>query len=254
MDESKRGCVKIGTPSLHRHMNDSLWFSGFIYNGQKLINQNSTFMEATILLITTLELGLCLLIIISMFIYCIYDSFKENSISYFFGGILWILIFGSIPTWGAYIIVNKYCSKPMLTNETEVYINGENRIQYQDTTHLCHPSDKNSTMFTSYLSPNGEVSQKDTCIFCLRPFLAHDTQAEHRYYEAMSYMSESMNYCCNFNDVNSIETSTKCSYETNGFMVCENNTEKISWYNKKAFCTFAPQKQFSICTNNNRLP
>ena len=210
-------------------------------------------MEATFLLMTIIVWGLCLLIVISVFIYIVYSTLKEKSISYFFVGILWILLFGSIPTWGAYITINKYFSKPVPTNETEVCINGKTRIQYQDTTHLCHPSDKNSTMFTSYLSPYGEVSLTDTCILCLRPFLAHDTQEEHKYYEAMFYMNESMNYCCNFNDANPIETDDNCSHGINGFKIYMDNTRKNKEYNKKAFCTFAFQNQVSIMHKNKTL-
>ena len=208
-------------------------------------------METFFLKIAIITLAPSLLIIISMFIYCVYNSFKEKSISYFFLGILWILLFGTIPTWGAYITVNKYYSKPVPTNETEVCINGETRTQYQDTTHLCHASDKNSSMFTSYLSPKGEVSQTDTCILCLRPFLAHDTREEHRYYEAMSYMNESMDYCCNFNDTNPIDNN--CSHGINGFKIYMDNTRKNKEYNKKAFCTFAFQNQVSIMHKNKTL-
>lgn len=210
-------------------------------------------MEAIFLLVAIIEWGICLLIIISVFIYCVYNSFKENSLSHFFAGILWILIFGSVPAWGLYITTKKYGSKPEPTKTFQTCIDGELRLLYQDTIHLCNPTDKQSTCFTALMS-NVEISQKDTCIICLRPFLAHNTQAEHRYYEAMSYMSESMIYCCNSNSVNSIESDNKCSHGINPFKIYVDNITKGRMHSKKTFLYFCTSESFSIYANKNKLP
>lgn len=211
-------------------------------------------METTFLLVTIIELGICLLIVISVFIYCVYNTFKENSISILFAGILWILLYGSFPAWGLFITAKKYGSKPEPTKTFRTCIDGDSRLLYQDTIHLCHPSERHSTCFTALMSSHIEMSQKDTCIICLRPFLAHDTPAEHRYFKAMSYLSESMDYCCNSNSVNSIEKDNKCSHGINDFKIYVENITKIKRHPKKAFCTFAPRNQISIYANKNKLP
>lgn len=188
-------------------------------------------MEAFFLRTEIITWGMCLLIVIPVFIYCFYSTIKEKSISSFFAGIFWILIFGSIPAWGFYITMNKYCSKPKPTIIMETCKDGEIYMMYQDTTHLCHPSDNNSTVFTSYMPPTGAVSQMDTCIICLRPFLAHDTHAEHRFFDAMSKGTEAY-----YNSISADlvkKTNIQSFYEVNDIMTCWNNVRRIEFLHPK---------------------
>lgn len=154
-------------------------------------------METSLFLrIEIIVLGLFLT---SLFLVVIYNSFKEKKISSFFIGIIGFLLLGGFPAWGFYINLNKYLTKPKPTNEIEIYLNGEPRIQYQDITHLCHPSDKNSTCFTSFMSLDGEVLQTDICTICGRHFLDHNTLREYRYYEAVAYGTDAYYYSLSAN-------------------------------------------------------
>lgn len=191
--------------------------------------ETSVFLRMEIIVLGYISIGLVLAVI--------YNSFKEKKISSFFIGIIGFLLFGGFPTWGFYINLNKYLTKPEPTNETEIHINGNLCIQYQDTTHLCHPSDKNSTFFTSYMSPDGKVSKTDTCILCHRSFLDHDTHREHRYYETVSYMNESINYCYELKSDNNVclaKIGTKNEIGTNS--VNRDNVRKID--------VFLPKQRF----------
>lgn len=174
-------------------------------------------MDTFILLLVIIMWGLYLLIVLSFFIYRIYKMFKEEDIYNLFAGILWLLLFGSFPAWGFYITMNKYYSKPKPTIVMETCKDGETCMMYQDTTHLCHPSDNNSTVFTSYMPPNGAVSQMDTYIICLRPFLVHDTHAEHGFFDAMSEGTEAY-----YNSLN-VDLLKKTNIQVNSVMTCRDS-------------------------------
>lgn len=192
--------------------------------------ETSVFLRMEIIVLGYISIGLILAVI--------YNSFKEKKISSFFIGIIGFLLFGGFPAWGFYINLNKYLTKPEPTHETKVCVDGKLRVQYQDTTHFCHPSDKNSTFFTSYRSPDGEVSKTDTCIICHRSFLDHDTHKEHRYYETVSYMNESINYCYgpkSDNNVRLAKIGTKNEVGVNS----------VNWDNVRKIDVLVPKQHFA---------
>lgn len=141
----------------------------------------------TILLLEILVLGVFLFGLIIGFVYfCIKErSFLDSIIS-----ISGILLFGFFPFNVLYFDVNKYFSKPEPTNKIERHINGITYIQYQDTTYLCYASDENSTVFTSLTSFDRKMSQTDTCIYCKRSFLNHNTISEYRFWKILYDISE----------------------------------------------------------------
>lgn len=176
----------------------------------------------TILLIEIILWGACLLIVLHFIGGLIVASLVEKNILYFFAIIFILLLLGFVPAWGFKICLNKYLTKPKPVNLTEACIDGEMRIIYQDTTHFCQSSHEHSTTFTSYLSPTGEVSQKDICIHCLRPFLTHNTPEEDRFCNAIA---DGVDAYYNSLTVNYTKTDgTRAFYRINGFRpFCDNN-------------------------------
>ncbi len=202
--------------------------------------RTSVFLRMEIIVLGLFSIGLVLTVI--------YNIIKEKKISFFFIGIIGFLLIGGCPVWGLYINLNKYLTKPKPTNVMETCIGEKTYLVYQDTIHLCYPSNKNSTCFTSFMSLDCEVYKTDTCIICRRSFLDHDTHREHRYYETVSYMNESMNYCykpksdnyvimARIGSINEIDTS----------ITFWNNTKRIDVLQQKTncshvFCNFAFQE------------
>ena len=124
----------------------------------------------------------------------IYQGFKEKKISSFFIGFLGILLVGGFPIWGFCINLNRYLSMPEPTNVIEANIEGEPCMVYQDTTHLCQPSNNKTTCFTGRIPIDADVTQMDLCTICWRRFIDHYTRAEYKYYEIIAAMNESLNY------------------------------------------------------------
>lgn len=143
----------------------------------------------TSILVNIILWGIPILVLLSIFIsICI----EEKSIS--LGGVLFIILLCFFPGEQLVKNVKKYYSKPNPINEIEVYVDGKLRIQYQDVCHLCHAHDKNSKVFTAYMSLDGEVSQEDICVNCGKSFLCHETIEELRDTEnAASSMDIMMN-------------------------------------------------------------
>lgn len=148
-------------------------------------------MSATLLRAEIILLGTYLFFIL---LGCILVYFEEKNILSFLKGLGLLLFLGSFPALGLYINVNKYYSKPEPIIICDTCIGGKNQKIYQDFTHLCDASNKNSTAFTSFMPLNGELSQTDTCIICWETFLDHNTRAEQSYFDAVFAMNESMNY------------------------------------------------------------
>ena len=121
-----------------------------------------------IIKIEMILLGLYVLLIV---LGLIYSCFREKKVSDIIFGIFGIILLGGMPVWGFWVNANKYYSKPEPTNVVEVYRNDETCKQYQDIAHYCDAEDANSSVFTAILSSSGEVSQKDICIHCRKPFL-----------------------------------------------------------------------------------
>jgi hypothetical protein len=177
-------------------------------------------METPLFLrIEIIVLGLFLLGIISS---VIYNCVKEKTISSFFIGFLGVLVVGGFPAWGFYINLNKYLTKPKPTNVIETCLDGEIRLLYQDTTHLCHPSEKNSTCFTSFLSLNDVILLTDTCTICGKHFLDHYTRQEYRYYEAVAYGTDAY--------YNSLSANLENSRHSIIFMII---TKDLDYYTRK---------------------
>ena len=194
-------------------------------------------METSLLLrIEIIELGLFLLLMISS---AIYNCVKEKTISSFFIGFLGVLLVGGFPAWGFYINLNKYLTKPKPTNVIETCLDGETRLLYQDTTHLCHPSEKNSSCFTSFMSLNGIILQTDTCTICGKHFLDHYTCQEYRYYEAVAYGTDAY--------YNSLSANLEKQPTLNHFY--DNNKISGALHRKRnpslVFCNFAFQNYLS---------
>lgn len=191
-------------------------------------------METSLfLLIEIILLGLFLLGIISGIIY---NCYEEKTVSSFFIGILGALVFGGFPAWGFYVNLNKYLTEPKPVNVMETCIDGETYLVYQDTIHLCYPSNKNSTCFTSFMSLDCKVFKTDTCIICRRSFLDHDTHREHRYYETVSYMNESMNYCYKPQSDNYVLMANVASID-------EVDTFRTYWDNVRRIDVLCPKKR-----------
>lgn len=85
-----------------------------------------------------------------------------------------------IPGQESYLCLEKSFRKPTPSNKKETYVSGKLYIWYQDTAHLCNASDKNSTVFTSLMALNGQVSRRDTCIICGKDFVSHSTLEDRR--------------------------------------------------------------------------
>lgn len=148
-------------------------------------------MSATYLRAEIILLGVYLLFILLSCI-LVYSE-KKNFLS-FLQGLGLLLFLGVFPALGLCINVKKYFSKPEPIIVFDTCIDGKNHMIYQDITHLCDASNKNSTAFTSFIPLSGELSQTDTCIICWESFLDHNTRAEQSYFDVVSAVNESMNY------------------------------------------------------------
>lgn len=124
---------------------------------------------------------------------CILVYFEEKNILSFLKGLGLLLFLGGFPALGLYINVNKYYSKPEPIIVCDTCIGGKIHKIYQDISHLCDASNKNSTVFTSFMPLDGELSLTDTCIICWKPFLYHNTHTEQSCFDAVSAMNESIN-------------------------------------------------------------
>ena len=113
-------------------------------------------------------------------------------------GYILLAVFGLIITiislYNLYVVINKDIARPIPANTKEVNINGITYIQYQDSTHMCNASDKNSTVFTSLVPTNGEVTKTDTCIICGKRFVEHNTHSEQMYFDWLEELSFIPNY------------------------------------------------------------
>lgn len=141
----------------------------------------------TLLLI---EIVFCSIMLLIITIGFIYYCAKEKSFLCFIVAIIGICLLGYFPACVLSYSANKYFTQPEPTNKIEQHINGVSLTQYQDVSHFCYVSDKNPTVFTSWLSAEGTTSQDDICLICRRPFLYHDTHKEHRFYELLIEISE----------------------------------------------------------------
>lgn len=95
-----------------------------------------------------------------------------------------------IPGQESYLCLEKSFRKPTQSNKKETYVSGKLYIWYQDTAHLCNASDKNSTIFTSLIAPDDQVSRRDTCIICGKTFECHNTLKDQRRIELAIEQSE----------------------------------------------------------------
>ena len=98
-----------------------------------------------------------------------------------------------------YIVANKLFVNPKPSNPIELYVEGEEYIQYQDTMHFCNANDKNSPCFRSRILVGEKASKDDICVDCGKSFRKHDTQEEQRYFNSLSCTDYSISYSSVFN-------------------------------------------------------
>ena len=162
-------------------------------------------METIALIIHMLIWGL----ITAFFIACIFLIFHPNSSDDPMSLVSKVLAYGALVITCAffafcsadcfYIVAKKLFANPKPSNPIELYIEGKEYIQYQDTTHFCNANDKNSPCFRSRIRVGKKASKDDICEDCGKSFRRHDTHEEQRYFNSLSSTDYSISYSSVFN-------------------------------------------------------
>lgn len=154
-------------------------------------------METTIYIVVTVLCGVLFLIptiaVFKLFYTIVTDmSLKEAP----FIGIVGVVLFaafcivcatGTVKCTSA--VANSFFGKPKPSNIIELDKDGVKYNQYQDTTHMCNASDKESPWFISMIPAGSEASRYDICLNCHRSFANHFTYFEHGLFTALGNAS-----------------------------------------------------------------
>lgn len=93
--------------------------------------------------------------------------------------------YGSVECF--YTVTNKLFANPKPSNPTELYVDGKEYMEYQDTKHLCDAKDENSPCFKSRTLVGEKPSKDDICEHCGKKFRFHYTREEQRYCNNTDY-------------------------------------------------------------------
>lgn len=151
-------------------------------------------METTAFIITVLIWGILALASTAVTIFSIIGMFLEKVRWTYIVLLIYSLLFAGITAHNFYVVINKEVAKPQMDNTKEITIDGVNYVEYQDTLHLCHASDKNSTVFTAMIPADDNATKSDICIICGKSFYHHNTRMEQVYYDQMEELSLLPNY------------------------------------------------------------
>ena len=159
-------------------------------------------METTVYILVIVWFGILTLIPIVVSFYCfrsVIPACSTHSITFkkLLKLILIILICILITFSPAYCLIGtlrKFFSKPYPSNLIEMFVDGKNLIQYQDTTHFCNAAEENSNCFTARIPIDRNASRSDTCIYCGRDFIYHNTRKEQNFYNLMEEISNASSY------------------------------------------------------------